>query len=63
MLFLKANGTVKSIEKINHNLPLQDGDGFGRSVAGLGDFDEDGVPDMAVGAIEDDDGGFNRGAV
>ena len=42
---------------------LDDIDLFGWSVASLGDLDGDGVGDLAVGAISDDDGGANRGAV
>ncbi|MEE9130967.1 MAG: integrin alpha [Phycisphaerales bacterium] len=38
-------------------------DQFGWSVAGLGDLDGDRVPDLAVGARNDDDGGSNHGAV
>jgi hypothetical protein len=36
---------------------LDPGDFFGFSVAGIGDFDGDGTPDLGVGAIKDDDGG------
>jgi len=36
---------------------------FGRHIAGIGDIDGDGVPDMAVGASRDDDGAVNAGAV
>lgn len=44
--------------------PLQDFDRFGNSVEGLGDFDGDGVLDMAVGAWADDEGiGSNRGGL
>jgi len=32
-------------------------------VTALGDLDQDGIVDMAVGAFVDDDGGTNRGAV
>ena len=41
---------------------LDNGDLF-RSVTNIGDFDSDGVTDLAVGADSDDDGGTNRGAV
>jgi len=68
ILFLKADGTVKGEYKISkrddHLLAaLDDGDLFGWDVAGIGDFDEDGVPDIAVSAPNDDDGsGQDRGA-
>ena len=42
---------------------LDDSDGFGWSVAALGDLDGDGVGDLAVGSAWDDDGGADRGAV
>ena len=42
---------------------LDDGDDFGESVTWLGDLDLDGMPDMAVTAEDDDDGGINRGAM
>jgi hypothetical protein len=68
ILFLKTNGTVKAQQKIspssgNFNLSLPDFEWFGSSVAGLGDFDGDGVEDLAVGAHGDSDGGIFRGAV
>ena len=36
---------------------------FGNSLSAIGDFDADGVPDLVVGSLRDDDGGSNRGAV
>ncbi len=42
---------------------LSDRDVFGYSVANIGDLDGDGVSDLAVGAVFDDDGGSRRGAV
>ena len=68
ILFLNADGTVKSHQKISDTEggfkgTLDDGDFFGRSVAFLGDLDGDGAGDLAVGAHHDDDGGSGRGAV
>ena len=67
VLFLNADGTVKSSQKIADNTggfgSLANDDEFGFSVAGLGDLDADGVEDLAVGAWGDDTGGTERGAV
>ncbi len=68
ILFLNADGTVKSHQKISDleggfAPALDNFDNFGTSVAGIGDLDMDGVPDLAVGAMGDDDGGSVRGAV
>lgn len=68
VLFMNTDGTVKSSQKIsdvagNLAAALDDSDGFGVGVGSLGDLDEDGVPDLAVGAPSDDDGGTDRGAV
>jgi len=67
ILFLNFDGTVKSSQNIGNGqgglmTPLSD-DRFGGDVAGLGDLDGDGVPDLAVGAWADDDGGITRGAI
>jgi hypothetical protein len=68
VLFLHTDGTVKAHQKIsdtegNFTGTLDDGDRFGTSSASLEDVDGDGVVDLVVGAIYDDDGGSNRGAV
>ena len=36
---------------------------FGKSIINIGDFDGDGITDLAVGAYHDDDGGLNSGAI
>jgi len=63
-------GEVLSYEKITDAIPsgslfgfIDDDDQFGRGVEGIGDLDGDGVVDLAVGAMNDDDGGTNHGAV
>ena len=68
ILFLNSDGTVSTHQKISDTEGgfggiLQDADFFGQSVASLGDIDSDGVSDLAVGALGDDDGGFDVGAV
>ncbi|MHC5074340.1 MAG: integrin alpha, partial [Planctomycetota bacterium] len=68
ILFLNSNGTVKGHQKIsdtqgNFTGVLDNEDWFGVSVCSIGDFDSDGLTEIAVGAEADDDGGQNRGAV
>ncbi|MBU8922299.1 MAG: FG-GAP repeat protein [Bacteroidales bacterium] len=68
ILFLNADGTVKSHQKISATQggftgTLDNSDFFGSSLGELGDLDGDGVEDLAVGAFGDDDGGSSRGAL
>jgi PKD repeat protein len=66
VLFLNANGTVKDYRRISRSssgLRIRPGDWFGHCLANLGDFDGDGVNDIAVGAVLDDDGGVNQGSL
>ena len=63
-----SDGTVKSFQKISDTAgdftaTLDDDDGFGVSVADIGDINGDGITDLAVGADFDDDGGTDRGAI
>lgn len=66
--FMNPNGGLLRNAKISMTTGgftgrLDTRDQFGRSLAPLGDFDGDGVPDIAAGACRDDDGGVNRGAL
>ena len=68
ILFLDTEGFVEAVQEISDTEggfqgELNREDNFGRSVVNLGDLDGDGVPDLAVGTPEDDDGNFNSGAV
>ena len=59
------DGSVDSTVESNSNtsgINLQDQDRFGSSVANIGDLDGDGVNDLLVGNIGNDNGGPNRGA-
>ena len=68
ILSLEPDGTVFAETKVNDVAggfvgPLADGDLFGHALAALGDLDGDGVVDLAVSSLFDDDGGVDRGAV
>lgn len=67
-LFMNPDGTVQATRKISHSSgefdgQLGDGDQFGNAIANMGDLNDDGVNDFAVGAYTSDDGGLDRGAV
>ena len=68
ILFLDTDGSLASetveVRNDTTNGPtLSFDDAFGSSIANMGDLDGDGYDDLAVGAIFDDAGGSNRGAV
>jgi len=61
-------GSVSTFQKISPTSGqlgsgIDDLDEFGWSMCKLGDLNNDGVPDLAVGVPWDDDGGQDRGAV
>ncbi len=70
VLFLSRTGTVLSHQKISSTaggltVALDDLDEFGGSLANAGDMDAGGpgVTTLVVGAVGDDDGGGDRGAI
>ncbi len=70
ILFMNAGGTVRDTVRVSdtNNTPasfvLDDKDQWtSMSVRPIGDFNGDGVTDLAVGTTSDDDGGENRGAL
>ncbi|MCA9064077.1 MAG: FG-GAP repeat protein, partial [Planctomycetaceae bacterium] len=69
VLLMNANGTVQSKVKLTDDMNglasglLDDYDAFGASVAGIGDFNSDGVPDLLVGASADENAHNDEGAV
>ncbi len=69
VLFMNSNGTVKGHTKISdglagfHPTGLETFDYFGSSLTAIGDLDGDGVPDLAVGAMSDENGDSSEGAI
>jgi|GEM_PF-2847668 len=68
VLLMNSNQTVKSTVEITEDTGgfkenLSRTDRFGVSVAGVGDMNGDSIPDIAVGALYDDDGGNDHGAL
>jgi len=68
ILFLDPSGAVQAEQKISATSggfigPLDDVDVLGVAARGIHDVNGDGVRDLALGAIGDDDGGSNHGAL
>lgn len=68
ILFLDVEGKVRDKERIadgggGFDGDLNDDDRFGSAVADIGDMNNDGIRDLAVGAPNDDDGSDNAGAI
>lgn len=68
ILFWERNGTIREFQKIStlaggFDGKLDNGDNFGVSIAAIGDWNGDSIPDMAVGSYHDDDDSPDRGAV
>ncbi|MEO0664043.1 MAG: integrin alpha, partial [Planctomycetota bacterium] len=65
--FLTSMGNLSAHARISatsgNGPPLEPRDTEWSELAGMGDLDGDGVPDLALGARQDDDGGSNAGAV
>jgi hypothetical protein len=67
IMLMNTDGSVDETIEINDDTAngpvLDDQDWFGRSIANIGDLNNDGVNDIAVGAANDDNGGSARGAI
>lgn len=71
ILFLNTDGTVKAEQKIsalegNFNGPLKSHNDFGHAITSIGDLNGDGIGDIAVSVLRDDEAGgpgSHQGAV
>ena len=64
---VSAADIISSTKEINDSTAngpfLSNNDEFGSSIANIGDLNNDGIPDIAVGAKNDDAGGSNYGTI
>jgi gliding motility-associated-like protein len=69
VMFMNGNGTVKSIVKWEDGIngipsgTLESIGRFGWKVSSIGDWDNDGTPDVIIGAGNSNEGGSNKGAI
>ncbi len=68
IIYLNPNGTVQNLFKISETSPgftgtLDQAGAFSWAVSQIGDLDNNGMTDLAIGEFNGDDGGVNRGAV
>ena len=65
ILFPNRSGEITNFQKISYkDLPIDNTNNtaFGSSITNIGDLNKDGISDIAVGALSDDDGGRFKGA-
>lgn len=68
VLYLAADGSLKTLDKISEtsghfDAQIKMADFFGSAVSQAGDFDNNGLPDIAIGARNDEEGSGQRTGV